>query len=106
MTMRIGVLTSGGDCAGLNAAIRAIVVHAEQLGWEVTGIEDGTRGLLDRPVRARRLRSEDFDGRLLRRARPILGAGSTSDPFAFRSHERRVGKECVGMVSSRWGQSH
>ena len=32
---RIGVLTSGGDCAGLNAVIRAVVNSAAQYGWEV-----------------------------------------------------------------------
>lgn len=87
---RIGVLTSGGDCAGLNAAIRAIVLHAEGRGWEVIGIEDGTRGLLDRPVRARRLRGTEFDGTLLRRAGTILGAVSTGDPFAFRMPDGSV----------------
>lgn len=83
MTKRIGVMTSGGDCAGLNAAIRAVVLRAADYGWEVVGIEDGTRGLLDRPVRARPLGPGDFDGVLLRRAGTILGAVSTGDPFAF-----------------------
>ena len=35
---RIGVLTSGGDCAGLNAVIRAVVNSATQDGWEVYGV--------------------------------------------------------------------
>ncbi len=43
---RIGVLTSGGDCPGLNAAIRAIVRSAIALGWSVTGIRHGYEGLL------------------------------------------------------------
>lgn len=90
MVSRIGVLTSGGDCAGLNAAIRSIVIHAEDLGWQVIGIEDGTNGLLDRPVRARRLESAQFDGTLLRRAGTILGAVSTGDPFAFRQPDGGV----------------
>lgn len=44
---RIGVLTSGGDCPGLNAVIRATVASAHTLGWEVLGFIDGYEGLLD-----------------------------------------------------------
>ena len=44
---KIGVLTSGGDCSGLNAAIRAVTHCAESVyGWEVLGICRATRGLL------------------------------------------------------------
>ena len=43
---RIGVLTSGGDCPGLNAVIRGVVLAAEKLGWEVLGFLDGFEGLL------------------------------------------------------------
>lgn len=49
-TKKIGILTSGGDCAGLNAAIRAVVVSASKLGWEVYGIKNGTEGLIKSPV--------------------------------------------------------
>jgi len=44
--MRIGVLTGGGDCPGLNAAIRAIVRRAAQYNYEVVGIKNGWAGLL------------------------------------------------------------
>src|SRR4249919_1654438 len=43
---RIGVLTSGGDCPGLNAVIRGICRAAYKLGWEVIGFKDGYEGLL------------------------------------------------------------
>lgn len=43
---RIGVLTSGGDCPGLNAVLRGVVLAAEKLGWEVIGFRDGFEGLL------------------------------------------------------------
>src|SRR3954451_6036841 len=43
---RIGVLTSGGDCPGLKAVIRGVVLAAEKLGWEVLGFLDGFEGLL------------------------------------------------------------
>ncbi|MBI2850921.1 MAG: ATP-dependent 6-phosphofructokinase, partial [Chloroflexi bacterium] len=44
---RIGVLTGGGDCPGLNAAIRAVTKTAISEGYEVIGIRRGWEGLLD-----------------------------------------------------------
>ncbi|HEX4665983.1 MAG TPA: ATP-dependent 6-phosphofructokinase [Chthoniobacterales bacterium] len=46
MKTRVGVLTSGGDCPGLNAVLRGLVLAAEKLGWEVLGFKDGFEGLL------------------------------------------------------------
>lgn len=43
---KIGVLTGGGDCPGLNPAIRAIVMKAKEYGYQVIGIKDGWKGLL------------------------------------------------------------
>lgn len=81
---RIGILTSGGDCAGLNAALRA-VVHRAVLGhgWQVIGIEQGTHGLLHRPVMARDMDPEDFDGTQLREGGTILGTTNSGNPFAY-----------------------
>jgi ATP-dependent phosphofructokinase / diphosphate-dependent phosphofructokinase len=45
-TQRIGVLTSGGDCPGLNAVLRGVTKAAEKRGWQVIGFEDGFEGLL------------------------------------------------------------
>lgn len=45
---RIAVLTSGGDCSGMNAAIRAVVRTAMSEGIEVVGVQRGYRGLIDR----------------------------------------------------------
>lgn len=45
---RVAVLTSGGDCSGMNAAIRAVVRTAMRRGVEVVGIQRGYRGLIDR----------------------------------------------------------
>ena len=45
--MRIGVLTGGGDCPGLNAVIRAITRRSLDRGDEVVGIQHGWRGLVD-----------------------------------------------------------
>lgn len=80
---RIAILTSGGDCAGLNAVIRAVVLHAACLGWEVFGIEDGTHGLLERPVRARKLSVSDVDTIMLRQGGTILGTTNKGNPFAY-----------------------
>src|SRR5258708_37900417 len=46
MKTRIGVLTSGGDCPGLNAVLRGVALAAEKLGWEGIGFRDGFEGLL------------------------------------------------------------
>ncbi|MFB3134254.1 MAG: 6-phosphofructokinase, partial [Rhodospirillales bacterium] len=73
-TKRIGVLTSGGDCAGLNAAIRAVVHRAIQgYGWEVFGIRDGTMGLMERPLMVEELSLRIFTGNILRMGGTILG---------------------------------
>ncbi len=49
MSFRLGVLTSGGDCPGLNAAIRAVVRRAQKAyGFEVIGYRGCRRGLLER----------------------------------------------------------
>ena len=50
---KIGILTSGGDCGGLNAAIRSIFYRAKnKYKMDVYGIRDGTAGLIKRPVDA------------------------------------------------------
>ena len=81
---RIGILTSGGDCAGLNAAIRAVVHRAmDGYGWEVVGIHKGTAGLLSRPVEAETLDLSRFTGTLLRMAGTVLGSTNQGDPFDY-----------------------
>jgi len=81
---RIGILTSGGDCAGLNAVIRAAVFRAcRTYGWEVVGIRSGTLGLLQRPPETMKLDVGMFAGSILRESGTILGTTNTGDPFAF-----------------------
>src|SRR5438045_8967854 len=46
MKTRIGILTSGGDCPGLNAVLRGAALAADKLGWEMLGFRDGLEGLL------------------------------------------------------------
>lgn len=84
MTKRIGILTSGGDCAGLNAVIRAVALRAHHgHGWTTVGIERGTLGLLDRPVRARTLDPARLDAALARAGGTFLGSTNRGNPFAF-----------------------
>jgi 6-phosphofructokinase 1 len=45
--MRVGVLTGGGDCPGLNAVIRAVARLSHELGWSVIGVREGWRGLVE-----------------------------------------------------------
>jgi 6-phosphofructokinase 1 len=46
--LRIGVLTGGGDAPGLNAVINALLVKGEKTGWEIIGIPDGWKGLMEK----------------------------------------------------------
>ena len=49
--MNVGILTGGGDCPGLNAVIRAVVRRARvTYGWDVIGIRNGWKGLIDGTV--------------------------------------------------------
>ena len=79
---RIGVLTGGGDCPGINAVIRAVVKTAHvDFGWEVLGIEDGFEGLII-PGKARLLSYADVRG-ILPRGGTILGTTNRANPFAY-----------------------
>jgi len=80
----IGILTSGGDCAGLNAAIRAVVGRAVQgYGWRVLGIRHGTMGVLRRPIEFEALDLRISTVNILRLGGTILGTTNRGNPFAF-----------------------
>lgn len=75
----IGVLTAGGDCPGMNAAVRAVVKTAEHRHeLRVTGFLDGFAGLL--ADRARPLGFDDVAG-ILVQGGTMLGASNRDDPF-------------------------
>ncbi len=57
---KIGILTSGGDCAGLNAVISSVVKAACYQGWTVYGIHDGTEGLTEHPLSYEILTPQNF----------------------------------------------
>jgi ATP-dependent phosphofructokinase / diphosphate-dependent phosphofructokinase len=75
---RIGILTGGGDCPGLNAVIRGVTKPAQDYGMSVLGILDGFEGLVE--GRAKELTNEDVSG-ILARGGTILGSSNKGDPF-------------------------
>lgn len=106
MTKKIGILTSGGDCAGLNAVIRSVVHYGEQLGWDVYGILNGTHGLMMDPPMVRKLEVPEFNGTVLRQGGTILGTMNKGNPFAYpmpdgttkdRSDEIITGIKTLGL---------
>lgn len=81
---RIGILTSGGDCAGLNAAIAAVTSKAVlDYNWEVYGIIDSTVGLMNRPVTYINLHPNDFSIDLFKKGGSFLGTVNKGDPFNY-----------------------
>jgi 6-phosphofructokinase 1 len=76
---RIGLLTGGGDCPGLNAVIRAVTKGAIHAGVEVVGIEDGYLGLIEN--RMRPLDYESVSG-ILSAGGTILGSSNKANPKA------------------------
>ncbi len=75
--MRFGVLTGGGDCPGLNAAVRAVVLRAARGGHETLGYLDGWKGVRD--GLSRPLLPADVIG-LIGRGGTLLGSSRTN-PF-------------------------
>ena len=83
---RIGILTGGGDCPGLNAVIRAVARRSFDRGYEVVAIHDGWRGLVDAQTTA--LTARDVSG-LLPRGGTILGTSRTN-PYKVEDGVPRV----------------
>src|SRR5512137_1185956 len=78
---RIGILTGGGDCPGLNAVIRSVAKPAmRNLHAEVVGILDGFEGLVE--GRMRNLTSLDVSG-IVNLGGTILGTSNKGDPFHY-----------------------
>jgi 6-phosphofructokinase 1 len=87
-TKRIGVLTSGGDCPGLNAVIRGVVLAADNLGWQVLGFTDGFEGLLA-PVRYRTLDPGSVAG-IMQLGGTILGTTNRGRFVAKAGHGEKA----------------
>ncbi|WP_424185108.1 6-phosphofructokinase [Actinokineospora sp. G85] len=85
--MRVGVLTGGGDCPGLNAVIRAVVRKGVEVnGWEVVGFRDGWQGPVE--GRSKPLGLDDVED-ILTRGGTILGSSRTN-PYAVDGGVDRI----------------
>ena len=100
---RVGILTGGGDCSGLNAVIRAVTRAAViQHGAEVVGIENGFEGLITGRTQTLTTRSTRD---ILTLGGTILGTTNKGNPFAYREmgddgviQTRDRSDEAVAMV--------
>jgi len=75
------LMTGGGDCPGLNAILRAVVLRADALGHTIVGASRTFHGLLE-PGGTRALSPADVDG-WLGRGGTMLGTSNRADPFRF-----------------------
>lgn len=92
MSKSIGILTSGGDCPGLNAAIRGVAKAAINMhGWNVIGFMNGFRGLMDN--RTTPLNHETMSG-ILTRGGTILGTSRD------KPHKMPVGGKQLDMTDA------
>ena len=93
MKKRIGILTSGGDCPGLNAAIRGVARAAyEMFDCEIVGIHDGYRGLIEGDYTE--MKRSQFSG-ILTLGGTILG--TSRQPFR---NMRVIGEDNVDKVAA------
>ncbi len=86
VTQRVGILTGGGDCPGLNAVIRAVTRRSLNRGWAVAGVREGWRGLVEGIVEP--LGPREISG-ILPRGGTILGTTRTN-PYTVAGGVERV----------------
>ena len=100
MRERIGILTSGGDCPGLNAVIRAVVKSATKRGWDAIGFLGGFEGLLE-PVRYRPLDYKEMDA-LLFVGGTVLGTSNKGRFAAKTGHgdTHRIPREILDQAKA------
>jgi len=110
VTKTFGILTAGGDCPGLNAAIRGICKAAHgRYGMKIVGIANGYRGLIEEEVRI--LNPEDFSGILTQggtilgtsREKPFRETGSEYDDIvdkvqAIKDNYSKLGLDCIVVL--------
>lgn len=102
VTRTFGILTSGGDAPGLNAAIRGVARAAiDVYGMRVVGFEHGYRGLIEN--RARELHPAEFSG-ILARGGTILGT-SREKPFKDKEWSSPDGRGAVDMIKENYRQN-
>lgn len=107
--LKIGILTAGGDCPGLNAAIRGVGKTAiVEYGMEVYGISSGFLGLINKEYR--RLYEEDLSGILTlggtilgtSREKPFKkngnGLNQIDKPKLIKEHYKQIGLDCIVCI--------
>jgi len=103
-TMRVCILTGGGDAPGLNAVIRGFVKRAAQLGIEVFGSEDGFEGLLSEGAPLIPMDDKSVKG-ILHKGGSILGCSNKSNPFAMPiSKGSKQTRDCSADVVAKFKQ--
>ncbi|HTL34137.1 MAG TPA: ATP-dependent 6-phosphofructokinase [Kofleriaceae bacterium] len=103
MSTRIGILTGGGDCPGLNGVIRAVTLHARNtFGWEVVGVRNGFEGLYEEHYVDLHVPTVQ---NLLGRGGTMLGSSNRANPFAYpvklpdgRVEIHDVSKRCMANL--------
>lgn len=112
--MRIGVLSSGGDCPGINAAIRGIGKSAiMHYGMDVVGIHNGFMGLLNRDIEELDERSLsgilNLGGTILGTSREkpfrkLLSTGDTEKPEIIQQNYQELGLDCLVCIGGNGTQ--
>ncbi len=92
MAIKVGVLTSGGDAPGMNACVRAVVRTSLQYGFEVYGIHDGYKGILENNIEKMDRHSVSD---ILNRGGTILGTARLPE---FKEEAVRV--KAAGILNS------
>ncbi|MES2729740.1 MAG: ATP-dependent 6-phosphofructokinase [Pseudomonadota bacterium] len=88
MQHTIGLVTTGGDCAGLNAAIRAVVMRAAELGHKVIGLHRGLHGIVENPPEIHdNMTPENLPVGLLQMGGTMLGASNRSMPGKYMTEK-------------------
>ena len=109
---RVGILTGGGDCPGLNAVIRAVTRRSLDRGWEVAAVREGWRGMVEGLVQP--LGPREISG-ILPRGGTIVGTSRTN-PYKVDGGVERVlghlegfdalvaigGEDTLGVASRLW----
>ena len=104
MQDRIGIVTGGGDCPGLNAVIRAVAKAAAKRGWETIGFLGGYEGILEPQLSPAGLSEM---GGLLFRGGTILGTSNKGRFAAKTGHgeTRRLPEEILGEAKRNFDGS-
>lgn len=97
--IKIGILTSGGDCPGLNALIAAVTIGGIKRDYEILGIKHGFTGLFDQSKTM--LLTEQIVESISSRGGSILGTSNNVDPFHVleKKHPRDRSKEIINNIN-------